>query len=77
MNELPRVLCPLPFADTVNMAARLAGKARKKEVYVLCSDRIRPAMSGSSAAGGSVRLAPAGSEQLKGRVEPMDVFVGL
>ena len=65
----------MSFADTVNMAARLSGKARKKAVYVLCSDRIRPAMSGGSAEGRSVRLAPAGSEQLKGRVEPMSVFV--
>ena len=65
----------MSFADTVNMAARLSGKARKKSVYVLCSDRIRPAMAGTSADVGSVRLAPAGSEQIKGRVEPMSVFV--
>ena len=65
----------MPFADTVNMAARLSGKARKRAVHVLCSDRIRPAMSGIAAEGGSVRLVPAGSEQIKGRKEPMSVFV--
>ena len=65
----------MPFADTVNMAARLSGKARKRAVYVLCSDRVRPSTIGTSSAGGSVRLAPSGSEQVKGRIEPMSVFV--
>jgi class 3 adenylate cyclase len=59
------------IGDAVNVAARVQELTRKTHTPILVSETTR------QAAGAALRLAPAGVVQIRGRAQPLSVYVPL